>query len=161
MFIWSWMFMGYETLLLELTRPTLVMLLLRDRRGVGEVGDVSLGQPCWTRISAHSLLPAWRANVSAVLPCGSFDFTSLPYCWEQLSKKKTSEMCKQCNPESARVKEMIHPKRQLTHPHAIQDVDEFVTSSEQIWRNLALYHLLTNGSSVVNGCRQNESPNSW
>ncbi len=49
----------------------------------------------------------------------------------------------------------------LTHPQAIQDVDEFVSSSEQIWRNLALHHLLTIGSSAVNGCRQNESPNSW
>ncbi len=29
---------------------------------------------------------------------------------------------------------------------------------EQIWRNLALHHLLTNGSSAVNGCRQNKSP---
>ncbi len=43
------------------------------------------------------------------------------------------------------------------HPQAIQNV--FVSSSEQIWRNSALYHLLTNGSSAVNGCRQN--PNSW
>ncbi len=48
----------------------------------------------------------------------------------------------------------------LNHPYTIQDVDEFVSSSEQIWRNLALRHLLTNGSSAVNGCRQNESPNS-
>ncbi len=48
-----------------------------------------------------------------------------------------------------------------THFQAIQDVDEFVSSSEQIWRNLALHHLLTNGSSAVNGCRQNESPNNW
>ncbi len=31
---------------------------------------------------------------------------------------------------------------------AIQDVDEFVFSSEQIWRNFALHHSLTNGSSV-------------
>ncbi len=44
-----------------------------------------------------------------------------------------------------------------THSQAIQDVDEFISSSEQIWKNLALYHLLTNGSSAVNGCRQNES----
>ncbi len=29
----------------------------------------------------------------------------------------------------------------------------------QIWRNVALHHLLSNGSSAVNGCRQNESPN--
>ncbi len=36
------------------------------------------------------------------------------------------------------------------------DVDEFVSSSEQILRNLALHHLLTNGSSAVNGCRQND-----
>ncbi len=32
---------------------------------------------------------------------------------------------------------------------------------KQIWRNLALRQLLTNGSFVVNGCRQNKSPNSW
>ncbi len=51
--------------------------------------------------------------------------------------------------------------REFTHPQAIQNVDELVSSSEQIWRNLAFYHFLTNGSSAVNGCRQNESPNSW
>ncbi len=48
-----------------------------------------------------------------------------------------------------------------THFQAIQDENEFISLSEQIWRNLALHHLLTNGSSAVNGCRQNESPNSW
>ncbi len=47
------------------------------------------------------------------------------------------------------------------YAQAIQDVDEFVFSSDQIWRNVALCHFLTNGSSVVNGCRQNESPNIW
>ncbi len=36
-----------------------------------------------------------------------------------------------------------------THPQAIQDIDEFVSSSEQIWRNLALHHLLTSGSSAI------------
>ncbi len=49
----------------------------------------------------------------------------------------------------------------LYSPQAIQDVDEFVSSSEEIWRNVAVHHLLTNGSYEVNGCRQNESPNSW
>ncbi len=39
----------------------------------------------------------------------------------------------------------------------IRDVDEFVCWSEQIWRNVALHHLLTNGSTAVNGCRHNES----
>ncbi len=48
-----------------------------------------------------------------------------------------------------------------THPQAIQVVEEFVSSSRQIWKNLALHHLLTNGSSAANGCRQNESQNSW
>ncbi len=48
-----------------------------------------------------------------------------------------------------------------THPQAIQDVDEFVSSSEQIWRNVAFPHLLISGSSAVNGCRQNQSTNSW
>ncbi len=63
------------------------------------------------------------------------------------------------------LKGIVHPKMnicwQCTHPQAIQDEDEFVSSREQIWRNVALHHLLTNGSSAVNGCRQNESPNSW
>ncbi len=41
------------------------------------------------------------------------------------------------------------------------NVDEFVASLEKIWRNVALQHLLTNESSVVNGCRQNEGSNNW
>ncbi len=41
----------------------------------------------------------------------------------------------------------------------IQDVDEFDSSWEQIWRNVAFYHMLINRLSAVNGCRQNESPN--
>ncbi len=49
----------------------------------------------------------------------------------------------------------------FTHSHAIQDIDEFVSSFKQIWKNVALHHLHTNGSSEVNGCRQNESLNSW
>ncbi len=40
---------------------------------------------------------------------------------------------------------------------SIQHVDELV----QILLNLALHHLLTDGSSAVNGCRQNKNPNSW
>ncbi len=49
----------------------------------------------------------------------------------------------------------------VAHPRAIQDVDEFFPPLEQIWRNFALHLFLTNGSSAVNGCRLNESPNSW
>ncbi len=49
--------------------------------------------------------------------------------------------------------------KEISHPQAIQDVDEVVSSLQQVWRNLALNHLLTNGSSAVNGCCQNESPN--
>ncbi len=59
---------------------------------------------------------------------------------------------------------IVHPKmkilRKCTRPRAIQDLDEFISSSKQILRNLALHHLLTNGSSAVNGCRQNKSSNS-
>ncbi len=46
------------------------------------------------------------------------------------------------------------------YPQAIQDVDEFVSSSD-LKNFVAFHHLLSNGSSAVNGCRQNESPNSW
>ncbi len=58
-------------------------------------------------------------------------------------------------------KEVVYQKWKLAEIvlKAIQDVDEFVSSSEQIWRNLALHHLLTSVCSAVNGCRQNESPN--
>ncbi len=66
--------------------------------------------------------------------------------------------------QSAKLKGIIHPKMKIcwkcTQPQAIQNVDDFVFSSEQIWRNLTLHHFITNGSSV-NGCRQNESPNSF
>ncbi len=34
-------------------------------------------------------------------------------------------------------------------------------SCDHNWRNLALQRLFTNWSSAVNGCRQNEGPNSW
>ncbi len=43
--------------------------------------------------------------------------------------------------------------------HVSDMIYEFVSSSEQIWRHLAWHHLFTSGSSAVNGCRQNESPN--
>ncbi len=46
----------------------------------------------------------------------------------------------------------------MTHAQTM-NVDEFVSSSEQIWRNLASHHLFISGCSAVNGCRQNESPN--
>ncbi len=46
-----------------------------------------------------------------------------------------------------------------TQIQAMQDVDEIVSSLEQISINVVLHDLLTNGT--VNGCRQNESPNSW
>ncbi len=42
---------------------------------------------------------------------------------------------------------------------AIKDVEEFASSLEQIWSNLAWHHLLTNGSFEVNGCRQNNKKN--
>ncbi len=55
-------------------------------------------------------------------------------------------------------KEISHPKTEKCWKfiQAMPDVDEFVSSSEQIWRNLALHHLFTSGSSTVNGSRQNE-----
>ncbi len=40
----------------------------------------------------------------------------------------------------------------FTHSQTIQDVDEFVSSSKQIWRNLALHHLLTNGLFLIQTC---------
>ncbi len=53
----------------------------------------------------------------------------------------------------------IFTQKNIVYPLAIQEVDEFVSLSEQICRNFALIDLFANGSSAVNGCRQNESLN--
>ncbi len=55
--------------------------------------------------------------------------------------------------------EIVHPKNK--HFLKMYSPPQVVTSSEQILRNLELHHLLINGSYAVNGCRQNESSNSW
>ncbi len=39
--------------------------------------------------------------------------------------------------------------------------ESWLTDTRYITNYMILHHLLTNGSSAVNGCRQNESPNSW
>ncbi len=53
---------------------------------------------------------------------------------------------------------VIHPKIKicwkLAHPQAIQNVNKFVSSAEQIWKYVVLHDSLTNGSSVANVCRQ-------
>ncbi len=62
------------------------------------------------------------------------------------------------------VKEIFDPKMKMfwnRDPQIIQDVNETVSSMEQILRNLALQNLPSNRSSAVNGCHQNESLNSW
>ncbi len=43
------------------------------------------------------------------------------------------------------------------HHQVIQNVDEFIF----IFIIIIIRFGETNGSSAVNGCRQNESPNSW
>ncbi len=63
-------------------------------------------------------------------------------------------------------KRIVHPKMKILklklkltvgHPRCRW----ISSSSEQIWRNYAFDHLLTNGTSAANRCRQNESPNCW
>ncbi len=47
-------------------------------------------------------------------------------------------------PGSAQVKGIVHPKIKIcwkfTYDQAIQDIDKFVSLSEQIWSNLAVHH---------------------
>ncbi len=55
-------------------------------------------------------------------------------------------MKKICNPKlHFCIKEIVYPKvqiyRKCTHPQTIQDVDEFVSLLEQIWRNIASNYL--------------------
>ncbi|KAF3860846.1 hypothetical protein F7725_001101, partial [Dissostichus mawsoni] len=73
----------YETRFLELVRPRLAVLERRERTGVAVEGDVSLGQPCWSKISMHPLLPFFVASFIAVWPWLSFALTSIPYCEEK------------------------------------------------------------------------------
>lgn len=56
----------YDTRFLELVRPRLAVLDRRERTGVAVVGDVSLGQPCWSKISMQPLLPVFLAIITAV-----------------------------------------------------------------------------------------------
>ncbi len=58
------------------------------------------------------------------------------------------------------LKEFFTPKKQKENADKCIRL-QFVSSSELILRNFVLYDLLTNESSAVNGCHQNESPNSW
>uniref|UniRef100_A0A9J8DAN6 Programmed cell death 10b n=1 Tax=Cyprinus carpio carpio TaxID=630221 RepID=A0A9J8DAN6_CYPCA len=53
----------------------------------------------------------------------------------------------------------VFKKYQYQNRRVIKDAGEIVSSWEWTFRNLALHHLLINGSSAVNGCHQNESPN--
>ncbi len=99
----------------------------------------------------------WEACHSA-LKCEFSCRTQLPYCQHNKTKRVWWI-------SSWQFKGTVHPSMKIhwtfMHRQAIQGVDEFVSSSEQIWRNVALHHLFTNGSSAVNGCHQNERPNSW
>ncbi len=72
-----------------------------------------------------------------------------------LHNKSAYALCAQA------LKGIVMPKINIcwkcTHPQAIRNVEEFGSSWEQIWRNVALHHLLINRTSAVNGCRQKES----
>ncbi len=65
-------------------------------------------------------------------------------------------------------KEIVHLKIKLAENvlnimmNDHQYEDEFVVrENRNRIESIALDHLLTNASSAVNGCRQNEIPNSW
>ncbi len=46
-----------------------------------------------------------------------------------------------------------------SYPQAIQYVNKFVSSLEQIWRNVALHHMLSSGFSTVNEWVQTDDTN--
>ncbi len=97
---------------------------------------------------------------------------SASYHLEEAQKNRRFKHCKEimvldlivyhgtlmCNIKLKVLQGIVHQKMTICWK-MYHDADTFVSSAEQIWRNVALYHLLTNGSSVVNGCRQNESIN--
>ncbi len=53
--------------------------------------------------------------------------------------------------------QIVHPKTKFPEYFLHSGHPRWV----HIWRNVALHALFTNGSSSVNGCHQNERPNSW
>ncbi len=108
--------------------------------------------------------PEWRgARAAAVRDAGTRNLAGAWLAWGTASSSPKTEQNRETLVKST--EGIVHPKIRTCwkcpRSQAVQDVDEFVSLSEQIWRNVALHHLLTNGSSAVNGCRQNESPNSW
>ncbi len=105
---------------------------------------------CGIRISPSIIIWLFGVSVQAcpfIGPCFSVWTVLQSYIDEHY-------MLKKCHPKNLNLLKMYSTL-------ALQDVCMFVCSLEEIWRNVALHHLLTNGSSAVNGCRQNESPNSW
>ncbi len=57
------------------------------------------------------------------------------------------------------LKGIVHPEKKNVLTLRPSNVDEFVSSTELIWRNQTLHHLISNGSSAVNGCCQNMNTN--
>ncbi len=58
--------------------------------------------------------------------------------------------------------EMVYARKVYSNYYFISNLKKkHFYSTVFLRRNVALLHLLTNGSHAVNGCRQNESPNSW
>ncbi len=88
----------------------------------------------FSRIFTHvySILHSCRSHFAFILMSSAFIFT-------QCSFFPTVFCC-------FAFKGIVHPKMHISwkcaYPHVIQDVDEFVSSLEQIWRNLSLHHLL-------------------
>jgi len=121
---------------------------------------------CLQRITSWMLnRPNQQVFWSSTKPYYSWCAGTDPWGWREksLSLWKPSLSPTQVKILQGLFKGIAHLKRKFclksTHPQGIQDVDKFVSSWEQIWSNLALHHLLTSGSSAVNGCHQDESPN--
>ncbi len=91
-----------------------------------------VGQLFWQGASAH-----FRHLWKIILILKPHNYMQNQYTW-----KKIVFHC---------FKGIVHPKMYIywkcTHPQAIQDINNFVSLSKQIWGNLALHHLLTNGCS--------------
>ncbi len=109
---------------------------------------------CYTqRFTFTKLCPCFIQNRKMVILCWKHDgkrhFTFLRW-FKEIVFIVNSHSLKEYSTQKWKFAE-------FTQPQTIQNVFEFV--SEQILEKC--HHLLTNGSSAVNGCRQNESPNSW
>lgn len=94
----------------------------------------SFGQPCWSKTSTHSWLPAFRARASAVCPWASRYRTSQPYWWGK---------------QQSIIKQISFPRRFIWNASSTRTSDLGVTLQEVLEFTKSLIVVLVHISVTV------------